>query len=144
MLSLFSCSSPKPVGQFKGYEYVKHGCTAWPMENYKLYYNDEGALVIDVETEYNVVKTIPAPADLPEKIDALVKEYKLWRLKENYKPPFQVLDGYNWYLYIRYEGNYTYSSGSNAWPRESLRDGIKAINALLHEVVEAAGVEINF
>lgn len=138
MLSLFCCA-PKPVGQIKGYEYSKHGCTAYPLENYTFYFDESGKALIDVVTREGIKKTFPAPAELPGQIDSLVRKHKLWKLKEGYRPPFQVYDGYSWNLRIRYEENSIYSGGFNAWPGEKLRDGIREINKLLRAVVEAAG-----
>lgn len=138
MLSLFCCA-PKPVGQIKGYEYSKHGCTAYPLENYTLYFDESGNPLIEVVTREGEKKTFPAPAELPGQIDSLAKKHKLWRLKEHYRPPFQVYDGYSWSMRIRYEDNNISSSGFNAWPGDKLRNGIREINLLLRSVVEAAG-----
>lgn len=134
MLSLFSCSS-KPAGDFSSYEFRKNGTRAFPEENYRLYRSESGDFLIDVEVDFDVVKTYPAPVNLPEKIDSIVTKYKLWRLKEHYKPPFQVLDGYSWTMRIRYEEGSIYSGGFNAWPRNKMRDGIQEINALISEAL---------
>lgn len=134
MFSLFSCSS-KPAGDFKSYEFRKFGTRAFPEENYRLYRSESGEFLIEVETGLDVFKTFPAPAQLPEIIDSIVTQYKLWRLKEHYKPPFKVLDGYSWTVRIGYEEGSIYSGGFNAWPRNKMRDGIREINALLGEAV---------
>jgi hypothetical protein len=136
MLSLFNFTSQRPEGKPMSYEYVMNGTTAFPLENYKLHYDDTGALFIDLVTSDGLEKRITAPAELPGQIDAIVRKYRLWKLKREYMPPFTVYDGYNWHLYIKYKKNSISSGGYNSWPPEKQKNGIKAINELLQSVVE--------
>lgn len=69
---------------------------------------------------------------------ALVKEYRLDRLKERYRPPMKILDGYQWSVRFRYEENSLSSHGANAWPTRKYRDGIRSINDYLQGLVDAA------
>lgn len=133
---LFACFSQRPEGPLQGYEYTLNATMVYPLENYKLHYTRDGALVIDTVSPEGESRTIPAPTDLPEKIDALVRKYKLWQLKRDYQPPFTVYDGYSWQLYIKYAKNSISSGGNNANPSKKQREGIEAINALLKAVVE--------
>ena len=138
MMTLFGCSQKAPEGAFKGYEYVENGMRAVPQAHYEVFFDDEGAPFvrhINWDGEETVMR---APKDLPAQIDSLVRGHKLHRLKDHYQPPFKVLDGVSWRLYIRYEGGSISSGGYHSRPPERLREGIEAINALLQECLAAS------
>lgn len=42
---------------------------------------------------------------------AIVKTYKMDKYKNDYKPPYQVFDGYSWSLYYKYDSKRSVSSG---------------------------------
>lgn len=138
MMTLFGCSQMATDGALKGYKYVENGMRAVPQVHYEVLFDAEGVPFvrhINWDGEETVTK---APKDLPAQIDSLVRRYKLHQLKDHYQPPFKVLDGVSWRLYIRYEGGSISSGGYHSRPPQRLREGIEAINELLQGCVNAS------
>ena len=84
---------------------------------------------------------IAGPEDFFARVDALVAEYGLHRLKESYRPRMEVLDGYDWHVRIRFRENSIYSGGFNAGPSGKLASGIAAINQYVESLVDASSEE---
>ena len=143
LLSLvgLNCSGDKklPEGIPSRYEYRYSGPVMYPMDWYLVEAGEDGTVRILSSHDGPEILVVRAPEDIFEQIDALVRKYKLQTLKRDYEPSFQVMDGFQWSLSIRYpEYKGVYSSGYHAWPKASLREGIDAINALLKGISEAA------
>ena len=138
MMTLFGCSQKAPDGALKGYEYVENGMRAVPQVHYEVLFDAEDAPYVRHVKWNGEEIVVPAPSQLPAQIDSLVRRYKLHQLKDHYQPPFKVLDGVSWRLYIRYEGGSISSGGYHTRPPERLREGIEAINELLQGCVNAS------
>ena len=141
-LPLMSCSgdgnsNPKPDGHAIAYEYKYDGTTAYPLAYYSVNKDNDGTIRISwSRPEGPEIHETIAPEDFFEKIDALVAEHKLYRLKSEYRPPFEILDGYRWHVYIRFERNSISSGGYNEWPPADLEAGIDAINDYIKSIIE--------
>ena len=140
LFGLLACGKERPQGACRMYEYGYSGMRAYPIRYYCVEKNaDTGEVTLAWSADDPDVKVIRVDPGLPGRIDAVVRAHKLWRLKDAYRPPVRILDGNTWSLRIRYEQNGIYSHGSNAWPGARLRDGIDTVNAMLQELIDAAG-----
>ena len=140
LLSLFGC---KPGGRYDDrnrkhegpIRYYEFNLSEMRMSNKRYYRLDcleSGEVKLDWTKYGKEISTIMVPQEVPEHINALVEEYQLYKLKTKpYLPPFHVLDGYMWHVYIGYEDGSISAHGDNAWPSENLRAGINAINDYL-------------
>lgn len=134
-----SGSNPKPEGHARSYEYVYSGTMMYPITFYDVRRDEAGAVRITfLEDRGTDICVIPGPADFFERVEAIVAEYRLHRLKNSYTPRARILDGHMWHAYIRFERNSISSGGSNAWPPEKLRAGINAINAYVQSLIDAS------
>ena len=139
-------SNPRPDGHCRSYEYQYSGTMMYPITFYDVKRDEAGAVRIaylEEERNYENPKgpdmiIIPGPDDFFERVDAIVAQYELHRLKNIYTPRAEVLDGYMWHAYIRFQKNSISASGSNAWPSEKLWAGIKAINAYIQSAIDAS------
>ena len=122
------------------YEYTYSGTMAHPIDWYSVK-TEEGSVIISYSHHSPEITVIKAPDDLLEKIGAIARDAKLFKLKPGYRPKLHVLDGYGWDMLIRYPEDYISSGGSNAWPSGKLRGGIKAINQLIKDVIESTPEE---
>lgn len=123
-----------------GYSYS--GTMAFPIQWYEVDRDKDGTVRLSYSHDTNDITIYKAPDDLLEKIGAIARDSKLYKLKSHYDPPFEVLDGYGWHINIIYPGDSIWSGGTNAWPREDyLNGGISSILSLLHGLVEAAAPE---
>lgn len=121
------------------YEYSHDVCMMYPDRYYKVFTREDGTVCIGVCTGRADVTVYRAPADALEVIGELVRKHRLYKLKESYRPPFEVLDGYMWHLAIRYDGGSIWSGGANALPDSKLQQGIVAINQYLEEHIASCG-----
>ena len=129
----------KPSGAFKYYEYRSSTMREYPHEYYRLEYSEkEGAVLSWAKCNSDEVR-LSVPDEAVQAVDSLISSYKLYRLKKTYRPPFKVLDGTQWHVYISYEGGGVSCSADNAWPPENLKEGIKAVNAYLASLAKASG-----
>ena len=145
LLSLFACSCAgggMPEGLPSLYEFRYSGTMQYPIEWYRVETAEDGTLrILSSHGEADIL-VVRAPEDLLQRIDRLARQYKLYRLKENYQPSFDVWDGNSWSLRIRYSDSFSISShGYHVWPPKKLRAGMDAINQLLREVVDNAREE---
>lgn len=135
-------SNPRPDGPVTSYQYSYSGTMRFPTRFYEVKPDSTGTVCIYWSEQHSPdVSVIRAPEDALEHIGALVKEYKLHRLKSSYRPRMQVLDGYGWHMYVRFSGNSISTGGTNAWPPAKLNAGIHAINAYIGGLIEASAPE---
>lgn len=142
LLSLLGCSclgGKMPDGTPDRYEFRYSGPMMYPLEWYLVERADDGTLrILSSHGEADIL-IVRAPEDIFQQLDSLARQYRLNRLKEDYQPPFQVLDGNFWSFRLRYPDHQEISSGGyHAWPAKALREGINAINGRLREIVSAA------
>ncbi|MCR5326676.1 MAG: hypothetical protein K6E37_08035 [Bacteroidales bacterium] len=144
-MSLFGCTSwendnegRKPEGAFMYYEYRSTTMREYPHEYWRLENTKESGLTLSWAKCNSDITVLRVPEEAVQKLTDLVNQYKLYKLKSSYKPPFDVRDGIMWHVYIRYEKSDTYSSADNAWPPKALWSGIEAINAYLDTLISAS------
>ncbi len=151
MLPLLSCSplwnkssgsNPRPDGPATSYEYSYNGTMMYPIEYYSVKSGADGAVRIAfLRNNEPEVRVIAGPEDFFARVDALVAEYGLRRLKESYRPRMEVLDGYDWHVRIRFRENSIYSGGFNAGPPCKLASGIAALNQYVESLIDASSEE---
>ena len=142
MLPLLSCSplwnkssgsNPRPDGP---------GTMMYPIKYYSVKRDADGAVRIAfLRNSEPEVRVIAGPEDFFARVDAMVAEYGLHRLKESYRPRMEVLDGYDWHVRIRFRENTISSGGFNAGPSGKLASGIAAINQYVESLVDASSEE---
>ncbi len=141
---LSACGAVTPR-QFAGtpelYEYNHNSTMMWPTKWYCVEPDTTGRLLLKTSSQDSEIRVYAAPADCLERIGAIVRKHKLWKLKNSYTPPVHILDGYMWGIRIGYEGDTIYSGGSNAMPSGKLLEGISAINGYLQGLLDAFGEE---
>ncbi|MBO4671050.1 MAG: hypothetical protein J5640_04315 [Bacteroidales bacterium] len=141
-MSLFGCgkedANRKPEGAFKEYEYKESNMREYPAEYYLLEVSKDNGLTLTWAKHNSDFTVLRVPEDAAEKLTALINEHKLHKLKNSYRPPFDVRDGTMWHVYIRYEKSRISCSADNAWPPKDLWNGILAINAYLDSLIEAS------
>ena len=138
-------SNPRPDGPCTSYEYQHSSTMMYPLTFYDVKRDGDGTVRIAfIEDKWQDhpggpdIIIIRGPEDLFGRIDAIVAEYKLHRLKNIYTPRAHVLDGYMWHAYIRFQKNSISASGSNAWPSEKLWAGVEAINSYIQSLIDAS------
>ena len=137
LLSLSCCAAKKPGGPIRSYEYSYNNCMAYPVVSYEVVQGASGAQTLNWSKNDGQIHAIALEEDVLGKIDGIVKKYRLYRLRDHYDPPFDILDGYSWHIGISYSTDGIYSGGSNAWPSRRHTEGISAINAYLESLIAA-------
>ena len=143
-LPLFSniyASGKKPDGPFKYYEYRSTTMREYPHEFYRLEATEEHGLTLSWAKSNSPVTVLRVPENAAQELKALVEEYKLYRLRHMYTPPFDVRDGIMWHVYFTIGECDISCNGDNAWPPGKLREGIEAINAYFNKLIEASTEE---
>ena len=146
ILSLFGCKTGgryddrnrKHDGPLRYYEFNLSDMRMAHKRFYRLDCLESGEVKL-VWAKYGKDTTsVIVPREVPEHINSLVEEHRLYKLKSKiYHPPFHVLDGYMWHVYIGYDDGSISASGDNAWPPDDLRAGINAINDYLDTLLPA-------
>ena len=144
LLSLFGCQGgssaggEKPEGALRSYQYRESRMRISPAEYYLLQRTEEDGIQLTWAKDASDGTVIRVPDDALEQVEAMMQAYKLYRLRNHYRPLGHVLDGTMWNVYFRYEKGSVSSGGDNAWPAEKLWNGIEAINAYLNTLIDAA------
>lgn len=126
--------SRMPEGELVRMEYSESGS----MAGYRYYalaeLQEDGTVIVKVQKEsYGDIIEKKADAQVLKDIRNIIKEYKMYKYKERYLPPFQVLDGYMWSFHARFSDGETISShGSNARPRG---DGLDTLQEYMKGLV---------
>jgi hypothetical protein len=144
-LSLFGCTScgisgnvnRKPDGAFRYYEYNLSNMRMMHERYYRLDCLKDGTATLSWARNGSDTTSMTVSKEVPEQVNALMLKHKLYKLKKQYRPPFKVLDGKMWYVFIGYDSGNINSGGANAWPPEALRSGIGAINHYLDSLLPA-------
>ena len=139
LLSLSCCgygNGKKPEGAFKYYEYRSTTMREYPHEYYRLEYSEENGLTLSWAKCNSPVAVVPVPDSAAQEVASLIKQYKLYKLKRTYRPPFDVRDGIMWHVYFCFGDDHTSCSADNAWPPDKLKQGIQAINDYLNTLIE--------
>ena len=128
----------KPEGKLVTYEYAYSGTMAYPIDYFKIDRNKNGILRLGWSKDDDDIHLIRIPEESLQKIDSLVQQYQLWKLKRHYRPSLEVMDGYGWHIYLEYENGSIRSSGTNAGAGGELSAGIHAIEDYVRSLVEAS------
>ena len=137
-----SGKNDKPDGPSTSYEFSYNSTMMYPITYYKVSRDETGAVRIGYLLNHDhEVTVIPGPEDIFERIDKAVADYKLHKLKNSYWPRMQILDGYGWHAYIRFQKRGISSGGSNAWPPKKIYAGISSINNYIKSVIDASTEE---
>jgi len=120
------------------YEYTYNGTFAYPIEWILVEQDGSGNICLKHSKAGNEITVYKAPEDVFQRIGALASEYRLYRLKDFYKPVGTIFDGNSWTLRIRYRDGSIYSSGYHTWPSRQLMAGINALNDYLNGIIESA------
>ena len=128
----------KPEGALLSYQYRRSDMRISPSVYYLVEPSEKGGVQLTWAKNASDGTVIRVEDDALVKIDALMWQYKLYRLKENYRPLAHVLDGTMWSVRFRYGNGTVYSGGDNAWPGTNLKAGIDAVNAYIDSLIDAA------
>ena len=141
-----SASQPDARPKVITLSYHKTDGRRYPQAWYDFRMEENGSYTLVNSTNRSLEKGLQAvvPADVADSLAQIVREEKMTKYKEHYKPPFEILDGTSWSLYVRFEDKTSLSSsGYMAWPRG---DGLKRLNNYLDNLwkqVEGQAEEIN-
>ncbi|MBO4826736.1 MAG: YARHG domain-containing protein [Prevotella sp.] len=121
MLGILSACGQKkhmPEGALLSIEYTRSGTMAGYEYEAHVDRQDNGSVLLRASYVNHgplVVKYVDE-STLKELRD-IIEEEKIYAYKDHYTPPFEVLDGYGWHLYARFENHESISTGgSNAGP----------------------------
>lgn len=99
------------------YHTATHGWRGFTNRGYKAERLKRGKVRITVELGNDRDRVFETGASFMDSLEALVREYKMDRYKEKYKPRGDVRDGDTWEFCIKYsDGKRVYSSGYEAYP----------------------------
>ena len=141
LLSALSCDPAAArftESRLLSYHYSYSGTMVHPITWYRVDTDSTGTVRLSWSKEGPDITVLRAPQDLPDRIASLAREYKLHKLKENYRTRLNILYGHSWHLELKYEEGKIYSGGYHSWPSSKLRSGIEAINACLEEIIQNA------
>ena len=126
-------TNKKPYqGELKSYEYSRWGTMAYP-DFYVHLRGEEGIRLLSY-ADHNHIDTITVEVgqEVFDRVSEMVISNKLHQLKEQYKPPFRVLDGYSWHVYVKFTDGSISSRGNNAMPKNI---SLQEINEYLRDLV---------
>lgn len=134
----FTCSrQDKTQGPLLSYEYFYNGPMGRSGVYYKVEKGDDGIrITFSDQGSWAEKKAFPGPDDALEVIGRMVAEGDLQKLKKDYKTRFDVRDGWDWTLHIRYESGGISSGGYMAKPNQARWDAIQGINAYIDSLIK--------
>ena len=118
----------------------------WPDAWYDFQLEKDGRYTLSNSSLRSRTRAMKAevPAYVADSLAKIVIEENMKDYEYSYKPPFQVLDGTTWSLYVRFDDKTScVSSGYEAWPEGN---GLKRLQEYLREVwlqVEEKAEEID-
>lgn len=110
--------SSMPKGQLVKIEYSESGT----MAGYRYYgcveLQKDGSVIVKAQKEsYGEIIEKKVKAEVLTELRNIVKEHKMYKYKERYRPFLKVLDGYSWSFYAKFsDGESISSNGFNARP----------------------------
>ncbi len=122
MLSFFGCQSPDildgSVHLDSFYYTATHGWRGYTNRGYRAERLSADQVRITIELGDDRDRIFVTDAALMDSLEAIVKEYRMDRYKERYKPRFDVKDGDTWDLSLRFSnGKHVSSGGYEAMPK---------------------------
>jgi len=143
LISMLSCGTKAPEGELLSVEYVRNEMSSVPnYEGHAERATDGTFLLKAMKEGHGSLFQKQLSKEEMSQLRQIILEEKMYNYKEHYRPPFRVLDGYQWYFNARFsDGSSIYSSGSNAKPRgeglQRIRDCMMRLIADADSVVEA-------
>ena len=143
LLGALSCTAKKmPEGDLLYIEYSRHGTMAQPEYEGRVEQDSTGAFVLTAMKEtYGPLFEKKVDTEVMKHFRQIIEEEKMYKYKEQYRPMFQVYDGYTWSFYAKFsDGSSISSGGSNARPSGN---GLSRIRGLMTDLVQS-GDQIEF
>ena len=124
LLSFFGCRSNAPAPapeepvRLNDFYYTEtHGYRGFTNRGYRAERLDDGKVRITVELGDDRDRVFKADAWVMDSLEAIVREYRMDRYKERYKPMFDIKDGDTWDFFLKYsDGKRVRSGGYEAKP----------------------------
>lgn len=133
-ISTFCKGQEDQLGPVVSMEYkIRSSWEMYPILHFLLKQDENGYRLTNATgCDENEAPSMAVPDTFAEQIKQIVLEEKMLSYKRDYEPPFQVLDGESWNIYIRFAGSKksVYSSGYMAHPDG---DGLKRIEQLCEQ-----------
>ena len=119
-----SCASPKhnnnemKTERLTYFSYDHHNSMSQDGERYNVKLQEDGRVHVVIDEGRPSEKEFYLDdSTILDELLAIVKEYKMDKYKEDYKPWMDITDGDNWSLYYKYDTKRSVSSGGYmAWP----------------------------
>ena len=143
LFGVLGCALKKmPEGELISVEFSRHGTMARAEFEGSVEQDSTGAFVLTAMKEtYGPLFEKKVDTEVMKHFRQIIEEEKMYKYKESYKPPFEVLDGWGWSFRARFsDGSSIFSSGSNASPKG---DGLRRIRDYMQELVQD-GVQVEF
>ena len=143
LFGVLGCALKKmPEGELISVEFSRHGTMARAEFEGSVEQDSTGAFVLTAMKEtYGPLFEKKVDTEVMKHFRQIIEEEKMYKYKESYKPPFEVLDGWGWSFRARFsDGSAIFSSGSNASPKG---DGLRRIRDYMQELVQD-GVQVEF
>lgn len=143
LFGVLGCALKKmPEGDLVSVEYSRHGTMARAEFEGRVEQDSTGAYVLTAMKEtYGLLFEKKVDAEVMKRFRQIIVEEKMYKYKETYRPPFEVLDGWGWSFRARFsDGSSIYSHGSNASPSDN---GLSRIRGYMSELIQD-GVQIEF
>ncbi len=156
LITLFGCAiksqdgNQPPKGEIVRYLYKYKDASSVPIIYYEVARNENGITTLSVSKSENEITIYKIDDNTLTKIDSLVKEYKVYKIKRSYRTPLDVKDGWSWDIKVEYcyspalkkssepQKNCISSHGYN-YPLKRLprwKQGIYAANDLIESILE--------
>lgn len=134
---VFGCGSQRmPEGKLKSLEYTVTASMAGSQFEAHVTTEENGVVVLrGMKEHYGPLFERTLTADEVDGFVQIIRDEKMYKYKERYRPFFKVLDGYMWTFSAKFEQGRIYSSGSNAHPRG---DGLERIEKYVGKLLENA------
>ena len=122
LLSFFGCrhtpqAPEEPVRLDSFYYTATHGYRGFTNRGYRAERLKDGSVRITVEVGNDRDRVFKAEGSVMDSLEALVREFRMDRYKERYKPKFDIKDGDTWDFALKYsDGKRVRSGGYEALP----------------------------
>lgn len=143
LFGVLGCALKKmPEGELISVEFSRHGTMARAEFEGSVEQDSTGAFVLTAMKEtYGPLFEKKVDTEVMKHFRQIIEEEKMYKYKESYRPPFEVLDGWGWSFRARFsDGSSIFSSGSNASPSDN---GLTRIRGYMQELVQD-GVQVEF
>ena len=129
-----SCNANQSPKKVVSLSYHQTSSNAWPDVWFDLRVDKEGVCTLTNCTGRSQREALRAvvPAEVADSLAKIAQEEKMDKYESYYAPPFQVYDGWQWSLYIRFDDKSSISSSGHM--ERPNGDGLKRLEEYLKEV----------